>query len=103
MKYPQVTEWSLQRYQESLREKRASVGAEGQHAMDRLIRTIDAAMDDPDRLGPDEVGFGVTSLDKVPPSEFSAFINEYTLGVGWDGAPVVGMGREPREPREGAG
>jgi hypothetical protein len=97
MKYPQVTEWSLRRYQESLREKRALVGAEGQDAMDRLIRTIDAAMDHPDRLGPDEVGFGVTSLDQVPPSEFPAFINEYTLGVGWDGAPVVVMGTEPAE------
>jgi hypothetical protein len=97
MKYPQVTEWSLLRYRESLLAKRASVGPESQDAMDRLIRTIDAALDHPDRLRPDEVGFGVTSLAKVPPREFPAFINQYTLGVGWDGAPVVVMGTEPAE------
>lgn len=97
MKYPQVTEWSLLRYRESLREKRASVGPESQEAMDRLIRTLDATLDHPARLGPDEVIFGVTSLDKVPPSEFSAFINQFTLGVGWDGAAVVVMGTEPAE------
>jgi hypothetical protein len=97
MKYPQVTRWSLLRYREGLREKRTSVGPDSQDAMDRLIRTIDAALDHPDRLGPDEVGFGVTSLDKVPPSEYAAFINQYTLGVGWDGAPVVVMGTEPAE------
>src|SRR5487761_550279 len=97
MKYPQVTQWSLLRYRESLREKRASVSPESQDAIDLLIRSIDAALDHPGRLGPDEVGFGVTSLDKVPPSEFPAFINEYTIGVGWDGAGVVVMGTEPAE------
>ena len=102
MKYPQVTEWSLQRYRESLQERRSSVGAESQEAIDRLIKTIDAALDHPAELRPDEVGFGVTSLGKVPPHELPAFINQYTLGVGWDGAPVVVMGTEPAESPESA-
>jgi hypothetical protein len=102
MKYPQVTEWSLQRHLESLGERRSSVGAESQDAIDRLIKTIDAALDHPAELRPDEVGFGVTSLGKVPPHELPAFINQYTLGVGWDGAPVVVMGTEPAESPESA-
>jgi hypothetical protein len=48
-------------------------------------------------LRADEVGFGVTSLDRVPPHELPAFFNQHTLGVGWDGAPVVVMGTEPAE------
>ena len=89
MKYPQVTEWSLLRYRESLREKRASVSPESQYAIDRLIRTIDAALDHPVELRPDEVEFGVTSLGRVPPDELPAIFNQQTLGVGWDGAPII--------------
>ncbi|MHB8689412.1 MAG: hypothetical protein ACYDB4_19850 [Candidatus Dormibacteraceae bacterium] len=97
MKYPQVTEWSLQRHREGLQERRASVGADSHDAIDRLTRTIDAVLDHPDGLRPEEVGFGVTSLDRVPPLELPAFLNQQTLGVGWDGAPVVVMGTEPAE------
>lgn len=97
MNYPQVTEWSLRRYREGLRERRASISEEGQVAIDRLVTTIDAALDHPATLRPDEVAFGVTSLGGVPPSELTAFINQYTLGAGWDGAPVVVMGTEPAE------
>jgi len=102
MKYPQVTEWSLERYRESLLQMRSSVGGDSQQAIDRLIKTIDAAIDHPAELRPDEVGFGVTSLGKVPRNELPAFINQYTLGVGWDGAPVVVMGTEPAESPESA-
>lgn len=102
MKYPQVTEWSLLKYRESLREKRASVSTESQDAMDRLIRTIDAALDHRGELRPDEVEFGVTSLRRVPPDELPAFFNQQTLGVGWDGAPIIVMGTEPAERPDSA-
>jgi hypothetical protein len=97
MKYPQVTQWSLQRYRASLEDRRGSVSAECQGAIDRLTRTIDAAVDHADELLPDEVEFGVTSLDHVPGGELPVFFNQHTLGVGWDGAPVVVMGTEPAE------
>jgi len=97
MKYPEMTEWSLERYRRTLHDRRALVSAESQDAIDRLVKTIDAALDHPAELQPDEIGFGVTSLEKVPQGELPAFINEHTLGVGWDGARVVAMGTEPAE------
>jgi hypothetical protein len=97
MKYPQVTDWSLHAHRDSLQERVASLGAESRGAIDSLTRTIEAALDHPGELRPDEVGFGVTSLDRVPTHELPAFFNQHTLGVGWDGAPVVVMGTEPAE------
>lgn len=102
MKYPQVTELSLKRYREDLKGRRRSVSDESRKAIDLLIKTIDAAIDHPAALKPDEVSFGVTSLRDVPSNELPSFINQYTLGVGWDGAPVVVMGTEPAERPDSA-
>lgn len=102
VKYPQVTEWSLIGYREALVARRASVSAEGQEAIRQLLATIDAALDHSGALKPDEIQFGVSSLANVPPRDFPAYINQYTLGVGWDGAPIVVMGTEPAEKPDSA-
>jgi hypothetical protein len=102
VKYPQVTAWSLVRYREDLVARRASVSAESQEAIRQLLGSIDAALAHPGRLTPDEIQFGVTSLANVPPRDLPAYINQYTLGVGWDGAPIVVMGTEPAERPDSA-
>ena len=102
MKYPQVIDWSLQRYREDLLMRRASISKASQEAIDRLIETIDAAIDHGPQLRPDQIRFGVTSLVNVPPDDLPAFINQYTLGVGSDAAPVVVMGTEPAERSDSA-
>lgn len=102
MKYPQITVWSLTRYRETLVETRASLSGESLEAIGRLIAAIDAALDHPAELRPDEIGFGVTSLANVPQRDLPAYINQFTLGVGWDGAPIVVMGTEPAEKPDSA-
>jgi len=83
-------------------ERRSSVSDQSQAALDLLLETLGSAVAHGARMEPDEVRFGVTSLAMVPPNELPVFINQYTLGVGWDGAPVVVMGTEPAERADSA-
>lgn len=55
MKYPQITEWSLMRYREDSKSRRGSVTDETRDAIDRLIKTIEAAIDHAATLRPREV------------------------------------------------
>jgi hypothetical protein len=88
-------------------ERRSSVSDQSQAALDLLLETLGSAVAHGARMEPDEIRFGVTSLAMVPPNELPVFINQYTLGVGWDGArrrfdPVVVMGTEPAERADSA-
>lgn len=100
MLYPQIAQWSLERYRRELLVERPSLSHYAQEALDRLVETIEAAVDRPKTLRPEEISFGITSLANTPQGELPAFINQYSLGVGWDGASVVVMGTEPAENPE---
>jgi hypothetical protein len=102
VRYPQITRWSLERYRDAMVGRRSSVSDQSQAALDLLLETLGSAVAHGARMEPDEVRFGVTSLAMVPPNELPVFINQYTLGVGWDGAPVVVMGTEPAERADSA-
>ena len=95
--HPEIVRLSLDRYRAGLLARRHLLGPAAQRATGLLLETIDAALDRPATMTADEVRFTATSLTGVGPEELTAFVNEYTLGVGWDGAPVVVMGTEPAE------
>jgi len=95
--HPEIVRSSLDRYRADLLARRGSLGPVAQRAMALLLETIDASLDHPATVTTDEVRFTATSLTGIASGELSAFVNEYTLGVGWDGAPVVVMGTEPAE------
>jgi hypothetical protein len=94
--YPELIRTSLERYMADLAIKSPSLGAEAKVAVARLVETIEAAIQHPAELEPDEIRFGVTSLIAVG-EDLPAFVNQYSLGVGWDAARVVVMGTEPAE------
>lgn len=95
-RYPQLVRASLERYGADLAILAPSLGAEAQRAVVQLVKTIDAATKHPTELEPEEIRFGVSSLIEVG-EDLPAFVNQYSLGVGWDGAPIVVMGTEPAE------
>lgn len=63
-------------------------------ALRALLETTEAAL----RLGPDltmaDVKFNCQSLTGVPTKDRRLFLNEFQLGIGYDGAPVIVMGTE---------
>jgi len=80
--YPELVRTSLERYLADLAIKAPSFGTEAKMAVARLIETIEAAIQHPAELEPDEIRFGVTSLIAVG-EDLPAFVNQYSLGVGW--------------------
>jgi len=98
--HPEIIRSSLDRYRADLLARRGALGPAAQRATGLLLETIDAALDHAATMTADEVRFTATSLAGIRPEELAAFVNEYTLGVGWDGAPVVVMGTEPAENSE---
>ena len=67
-----------------------------------LIETLEAA----ERLGPEldpaDVTFRVSSLGQktLAADELEPFLNEFQLGLGYDGAPIVAMGTETADDPE---
>lgn len=63
-------------------------------AMRALIDTTNAALQERGDLDPSEVKFSFSSLDDVAPHDLPAFLNQFQLGLGWDGARTLAMGTE---------
>ncbi|MHB1526758.1 MAG: hypothetical protein ACYCZN_10850 [Candidatus Dormibacteria bacterium] len=71
-------------------------------ALRDLIETTGAAQRLGHGLEPADVTFTLSALDGVPASDRPGFLNQYQLGLGWDGASIVAMGMEaagnPEDP-----
>lgn len=63
-------------------------------ALRDLIESTQAAQRLGSRLQPSDVKFTCSSLDSLTTSECTGFVNQFQLGLGWDGAPIVVMGTE---------
>jgi hypothetical protein len=96
--YPALAQSAAQRYIAHLKEVEAGAQpmAPTQRPLRDLIETLEAA----ERLGPGldpaDVRFRVSSLGEktLTANELEPFLNEFQLGLGYDGAPIVAMGTE---------
>ncbi len=95
--YPELVGRSARLYVRDLQRKRASMSAVAKSASDQLVATIESALAAEAKLGPADLSFGVRSLDGIGPDDRRLFVNQYVLGTGWDGAPLVVMGTEAAE------
>jgi len=79
-----------------------AVPGPAKRALNSLIETTECALHLDRKLTMAEVKFNFSSLEGVAPDGQRRFINEFQLGLGYDGAPVVVMGTEtagnPKEP-----
>ena len=98
LRYPALAQSAAQRYVSHLKEVEAGaqpVAPTGRPLRD-LIDTLEAA----ERLGPElepaDVTFRVSSLGEktLTADELEPFVNEFQLGLGYDGAPIIAMGTE---------
>jgi len=71
-------------------------------ATDQLVKTIGAALAAERKLYPKDLSFTARSLDGIEPHDRPLFVNQYVLGTGWDGAPILVMGTEAAENYEAA-
>ena len=62
-----------------------------------LAKTLEAALKDGPGLGAERCPFDITSLRQVPEEDRALFVNQYSLGVGSDNAPVLVLGTESAE------
>jgi hypothetical protein len=88
---------SAQRYVEALKADRDRFSRAGRAASDRLVATIEAAIDRQTELRPGEMAFDARSLDGITAEDRVRFVNQFVLGTGWDGAPILVMGTEAAE------
>jgi hypothetical protein len=105
--YPALAQSAAERYLAHLKEVEAATpqGAPTRKPLRDLIETLEAAERLGPRLEPADVTFTVASLRDLPADEdLSPFLNDFQLGLGYDGAPIVAMGTEtaddPREPED---
>ncbi len=96
-RYPHLVHLSATRYVEGLRDQRSSLSLAGQDACDRLIATVLAAIDRRIDLRPEDMEFTARSLDGLRDEDRPRFVNQFVLGTGWDGAPILVMGTEAAE------
>jgi len=96
-RFPQLVPLSAARYIEALRGQRPHLSPQGQGASDRLIATIEAALECRTELRPADMAFTARSLDGLRDEDRPRLVNQYVLGTGWDGAPIVVMGTEAAE------
>ena len=76
------------------------MSAVAETASDQLVTTIEAALAYELKLSPKGLLFGARSLDGIAQGDRRLFVNQYVLGTGWDGAPLVVMGTEAAETYE---
>ena len=93
--HPEIADSAARLYAAQLEgvEKVAESG-EIREALRDLIETTRTAQRLGSRLQPSDVKFTCSSLDGLTTSECTGFVNQFQLGLGWDGAPVVVMGTE---------
>ena len=101
--HPELATSAAQRYVAHLKSAEGSAESEpATRARDALIATTESAATLGRRLTMAEVKFNFSSLEGVAPEDQRLFINEFQLGLGYDGAPIVVMGTEtagdPKEP-----
>lgn len=90
-----VAESSARLYVAHLEEAQSSTdSAAARAAMQALIETTQSAQERGARLQPAEVKFTFSSLDDVAPPDLLMFLNQFQLGLGWDGARRMVMGTE---------
>lgn len=93
--HPQVARTAARLYLGQLEAAEVeSRAASARKAYRDLIETTRAAECLGPHLRPDAVSFTCSSLSDTEPSDRTGFINQFQLGLGWDGAPVIVMGTE---------
>jgi hypothetical protein len=95
--FPDLLELSARRYLAALHEARPRFSTQGLAAADRLVATIEAALEQKADLRPVDLVFGSRSLDDTTADDRLSFVNQFVLGTGWDGAPITVMGTEAAE------
>jgi hypothetical protein len=95
--YPDLVEMSARNYANSLRANRNELSDAGRAACDRLTATLDLATERRTELRPEDLAFGPRSLDGITAEDRPRFVNQFVLGTGWDGAPILVMGTEAAE------
>lgn len=99
--HPELVESSARLYLAHLEAVAAqTVSAPAGKALRDLIGTTEAAQRLGRRLGPADVTFTLSALDEVAPNDRREFVNQFQLGLGWDGASIVAMGTEAADDPE---
>jgi len=93
--HPEVAQSAARRYVAHLNAVEAAAESSSvRTALRRLIETTESA----ERLGPRlelaDVAFRFSSLQKLDIDEWGPFLNEFQLGLGYDGAPILAIGTE---------
>ena len=101
--HPELAESSARVYLAHLKAVAAqTASAPARKTLRDLIETTEAAQRLGHGLEPTDVTFTLSALDGVPASDRPGFLNQYQLGLGYDGAKVVVMGTEaagnPEDP-----
>ena len=93
--YPDLVRRSAELYASALRVNKVEMSPVGRQACDILLKTLAHALE----KGKDthNLEFGVRSLDGISERDRILFVNQYILGTGWDGAPLIVMGTESAE------
>jgi hypothetical protein len=97
VRHPDLLRTSALRYVDALQQERSRLSVAGSEAADRLLATIQAALDVGSELRPNDLAFRSRSLDGTSPEDQVRFVNQFILGTGWDAAPILVMGTEAAE------
>jgi hypothetical protein len=95
--YPDLVLISARNYASALKEGRHRFSDVGRAACDRLVATIEAAIERRIELRRSDIAFDARSLDGITAEDRVQFVNQFVLGTGWDGAPILVMGTEAAE------
>jgi hypothetical protein len=93
--YPDLVRRSAELYASDLRANKVEMSPAGRQACDKLLKTLDDALVKEKNLR--ELEFAARSLDGITDKDRILFVNQYVLGTGWDGAPLIVMGTEAAE------
>jgi hypothetical protein len=94
VRHPDLVRTAAHRYVDALEEQRGRMSVAGREAADRLLTTIQAALDAGSELRPNDLAFRSRSLDGTSLEDRVRFVNQFILGIGWDAAPILVMGTE---------
>jgi hypothetical protein len=97
VRHPDLLRTAALRYVDALQEQRGRMSVAGREAADRLLTTIQAALDVGSELRPNDLAFRSQSLDETSPDDRVRFVNQFIMGTGWYAASVLVMGTEAAE------
>ncbi len=98
--YPDLVLISARNYASALKEGRHRFSDVGRAACDRLVATIETGIERRTELRPSDIAFDARSLDGITAEDRVQFVNQFVLGTGWDGSPILVMGTEAAEDYE---